>query len=189
MITLDIERVQWSWQDVMHRSPLWRAALIRHALKEQTVDAGTPQRNPGVIALRFVELVVRYAITLAITWGAVEASLPAELRFGASGLLLFVIFLGIPSILISFIYGLASRHTGIAFRGRLAGLLLLPLWFLLALPPLLPVYAIGQLVFALCMMRTPLMGPPRLRRQARAALSATARRAHALASRIGRVAP
>ncbi|MGW9070927.1 hypothetical protein ACWGQT_15985 [Streptomyces yangpuensis] len=126
---------------------------------------------------------------MAITWEAVEASLPAELRFGASGLLLFVIFLGIPSILISFIYGLASRHTGIAFRGRLAGLLFLPLWFLLALPPLLPVYAMGQLVFALGMMRTPLMGPPRLRRQARAALAAAARRAQALASRIGRVAP
>lgn len=43
----------------------------------------------------------------------------------------FFSVIGIPTILISFLYGLKSPRTGAAFRAPLAGLLLLPIWFLL----------------------------------------------------------
>ncbi|MGW1412341.1 hypothetical protein [Streptomyces sp. NPDC002403] len=153
------------------------------------MDASTPWRNLGVIGLRLIDLVVRYAITFAITWAAVVALLAAEFRGIANdGPGLFML-IGIPSILISFIYGLASTRTGMAFRGRLGGLLLLPLWFLLFFPPILLIPVMGQFFFALCVMRTPLLGPSQLRRQGRAAPAAAARLTQGLASRIGRAAP
>ncbi|MEU4131467.1 hypothetical protein [Streptomyces wuyuanensis] len=135
------------------------------------MDASTPWRNLGVIGLRFVDLVVRYAVIFAITWEAVESQWG---EMSATDWLAFAVPIGIPSVLISFVYGLTSARTGAAFRGRLAGLLLLPLWFLLFFfPPIFFIPAMGQLFFALCVMRTPLLGPSQLRRQARAALAAT----------------
>lgn len=134
------------------------------------MDASTPWRNLGVIGLRFVDLVVRYTVTFAITWEAVESQ-SGEMR--ATDWLAFAVLIGIPSVLISFVYGLTSPRTGAAFRGRLAGLLLLPLWLLLFFPPIFLIPAMGQLFFALCVMRAPLLGPSRLRRQARAACAAT----------------
>lgn len=95
----------------------------------QVVDESTPWWNLGVIGLRFVDLVLRYAITFVVTLAAVEASLPADMRSMEDWPGLFVL-IGVPSILISFAYGLASTRAGAAFRGRLAGLLFLPLWFL-----------------------------------------------------------
>ncbi|WP_405786921.1 hypothetical protein OG753_02635 [Streptomyces sp. NBC_00029] len=153
------------------------------------MNEGTPWRNLGVIGLRLVDLVVRYALVFTITLAAVSASLPAEFRFAAHDGLLFVMYIGIPSIVISFVYGLANSRTGMAFRGPLALLLLLPLWFLLFFPPILIIPAMGQLLFALGVMRAPLLGPSQLRRQGRAALAAAARLAQVLASRIGRAAP
>ncbi|MFE7621717.1 hypothetical protein [Streptomyces sp. NPDC057496] len=153
------------------------------------MDASTPWRNLGVIGLRLVDLVVRYAITFVITWAAVVASLAEEFRGIANDGLVLFMFIGIPSILISFIYGLASTRTGMAFRGRLGGLLLPPLWLLLPFPPILLIPVMGQLFFALCVMRTPLLGPSQLRRQGRAALAAAARLIRGLASRIGRPPP
>jgi hypothetical protein len=141
------------------------------------LDPSTPWRNLGVIGLRFVDLVVRYAVTFAITWGAL-ASQSGGMR--ATDWLALAVPIGIPSVLISFVYGLTSTRTGAAFRGRLAGLLLLPLWFLLFFPPIFLIPAMGQLFFALCVMRTPLLGPSRLRRRARAALVA----APALSARL-----
>lgn len=140
---------------------------------EQVVDASTPWRNLGVIGLRLVDLAVRYAITFAITWGAVEASLSEDMRI--TDWMAFAVIIGIPSILISFVYGLTSTRTGIPFRGRLAGLLLLPVSLLLFFPPLLPLPAMGQLFFAFCVMRTPFLGPSQLRRQGRVVLAALAR--------------
>ncbi|MGA5194109.1 hypothetical protein [Streptomyces exfoliatus] len=153
------------------------------------MDASAPWRNLGTIGLRLVDLVVRYAVTFAITWAAVEASLPAEFRGTANDWQGLFMFIGIPSILISFVYGLAGTRTGMAFRGRLGGLLLLPLWFLLFFPPILLIPVVGQFFFALCVMRTPLLGPSHLRRQGRAALAAAARLNQRLASHIGRAAP
>ncbi|MEU3303109.1 hypothetical protein ABZ729_25345 [Streptomyces sp. NPDC006678] len=137
------------------------------------MDASTPWRNLGVIGLRLVDLAVRYAITFAITWGAVEASLSEDMRI--TDWMAFAVIIGIPSILISFVYGLTSTRTGIPFRGRLAGLLLLPVSLLLFFPPILPFPAMGQLIFAFCVMRTPFLGPSQLRRQGRVVLAALAR--------------
>ncbi|MFJ6948786.1 hypothetical protein ACISU4_29805 [Streptomyces wuyuanensis] len=134
------------------------------------MDASTPWRNLGVIGLRFVDLVVRYAATFVITWKVLESQLGG---MRATDWLGFAVPIGIPSVLLSFVYGLTSTRTGAAFRGRLAGLLLLPLWFLLFFPPIFFVPVMGQLFFALCVMRTPLLGPSQLRRRARAALAAT----------------
>ncbi|WP_327123419.1 hypothetical protein [Streptomyces sp. NBC_01727] len=137
------------------------------------MDESTPWRNLGGIGLRFIDLVVRYAITFVVTLAALEAPLPADMRSVKDWPGLFVL-IGVPSILISFAYGLASTRTGAAFRGRLAGLLFLPLWFLPFLGmPLIPV--MGQLFFGLCVMRVPLLGPSQLRRQGRVALTAAVR--------------
>ncbi|MFJ6631227.1 hypothetical protein ACIQMR_07435 [Streptomyces sp. NPDC091376] len=44
------------------------------------MNESTPWRNLGVIGLRLVDLAVRYAVTFAITWAAVDASLPADVQ-------------------------------------------------------------------------------------------------------------
>ncbi|MET9430816.1 hypothetical protein [Streptomyces sp. NPDC003036] len=137
------------------------------------MDASTPWRNLGVIGLRFVDLVVRYALVFALTLWAMEASLPGEpgiLQDWAS----FALVIGAPSLLISFVYGLANTRTGMAFRGPLVGLLMLPLWFLFFFPPLLLFPATGHVVFALWVMRAPLLGPSQLRRHGRVALAVVA---------------
>ncbi|MFJ5546868.1 hypothetical protein [Streptomyces sp. NPDC093225] len=141
------------------------------------MEEGTPWRNLGVIGLRLVDLAARYALVFALTWAAVAGSLPDGISLGedARDWLGFFTLIGVPSVLISFLYGLANTRTGAAFRGPLAALLLLPLWFLLFFPPILLIPVIGQLVFALCVVRAPFLGPSRLRRRARAALAAVAR--------------
>ncbi|MGW7364017.1 hypothetical protein ACWGI8_11435 [Streptomyces sp. NPDC054841] len=127
----------------------------------------------GVIGLRLVDLAVRYAVTFAVTWAAVDASLPAD-AVETEGWLAFFPVIGIPSILISFVYGLGNSRTGAAFRGPLAGLLLLPIWFLLFgnFPEMLSIPVAGQVLFALCVMRAPFLSPSQLRRRARAAFDA-----------------
>ncbi|MFJ3520819.1 hypothetical protein [Streptomyces sp. NPDC090131] len=70
--------------------------------------------------------------------------LRSEFRFAAHDGLFFVMCIGIPSIVISFVHGLASTRTGMAFRGPLAVLLLLPLCFLLFFPPILIIPAMGS---------------------------------------------
>ncbi|MGW8950647.1 hypothetical protein [Streptomyces sp. NPDC055709] len=86
----------------------------------------------------------------------------------------FFSVIGIPTILISFLYGLKSPRAGAALRVRLAGLLLLPIWFLLfgGFPQILFIPVAGQVFFALRVMRTPFPGPPQLRQRARAAFEA-----------------
>ncbi|MBT2439676.1 hypothetical protein J7E93_05980 [Streptomyces sp. ISL-36] len=130
------------------------------------MDEGEPWRNLGRVGLRLVDLVVRYCLTFAITWAAMDAALPAEARSSETALDFFP-FVGIPSILMSFVYGLASTRTGMAFRLPLAGLLLLPTWFLLFghFLEVLIIPVLGQLFFALCVMRAPMLGPSRLRRR------------------------
>ncbi|MFE7323760.1 hypothetical protein ACFU8W_02045 [Streptomyces sp. NPDC057565] len=116
---------------------------------------------------------MRYALTFALTWAAVAAALPADAHVPDTGLDFFP-FIGIPSILMSFVYGLANTRTGMAFRLPLAGLLLLPTWFLLFgnFVEMLVIPVMGQLVFALCVMRAPLLAPSRLRRRTLAVLAA-----------------
>ncbi|MEU7281761.1 hypothetical protein AB0A69_23740 [Streptomyces sp. NPDC045431] len=152
------------------------------------MDESTPWWNLGVIGLRLVDLVVRYALVFALTLWATDASLPGDpgiLRGWPS----FALVIGAPSLLISFVYGLANTRTGMAFRGPLVGLLMLPLWFLLFFPPLLLFPAAGQVVFALWVMRAPLLGPSQLRRHGRAALTVVAGLPQALSRYIRRAAP
>ncbi|MFF8381550.1 hypothetical protein ACF07V_36215 [Streptomyces sp. NPDC015661] len=152
------------------------------------MDPDTPWRNLGVIGLRIVDLVVRYAITFAITWAAVSESLSPDFRLTAYDFQNLFETIGIPSLLISVIYGLASKRSGLAFRGPLSLLLLLPLWYLVFFPPLLPIAIMGQFFFALCAMRT-LRGPSQLRRLTHRALTAAARLAQTQASRNRRLRP
>jgi hypothetical protein len=69
---------------------------------------------------------------------------------------------GIPSLLIILLFGLLNERKGAAFRIRLAGLLLLPAWFLLFqnFVALLFVPLLAQIVFALCLMPVPLVRFP-----------------------------
>ncbi|MFF7778205.1 hypothetical protein ACFZCG_27800 [Streptomyces tanashiensis] len=152
------------------------------------MDPDTPWRNLGVIGLRLVDLVVRYIITFAITWAAASESMSPDFRLTAYDFQNLFITIGIPSLLISVIYGLASKRTGMAFRGPLSLLLLLPLWYLVFFLPLLPIAIMGQLFFALCVMRT-LRGPSQLRRLARTALAAAARLPRSWVFRNRRAAP
>ncbi|MFD3655644.1 hypothetical protein [Streptomyces sp. NPDC058620] len=139
------------------------------------MDEGTPWRNLGTIGLRLLDLTVRYCLTFAITWAVATAALPADTDVPGTGLELFP-FIGVPSILISSVYAVASTRTGMAFRLPLAGLLLLPTWLLLFqnFMALLVIPVLGQLLFALCVMRAPMPGPSRLRRRAAVALAALA---------------
>ncbi|MFE9868346.1 hypothetical protein ACFYPZ_37660 [Streptomyces sp. NPDC005506] len=68
----------------------------------------------------------------------------------------------IPSLLIILLFGLLNERKGAAFRFRLAGLLLLPTWFLLFqdFVALLFVPVLAQVVFALCLMPVPLVRFP-----------------------------
>jgi hypothetical protein len=153
------------------------------------VDANTPWRNLGIIGLRLVDLAGRYVLTYTVTWAAVDASLPAD-DF-SEGRLVFFPLIGIPSLLVSSYYALLNHRTGAAFRLPLAGLLVLPTWFLLFqnFSEMLFIPVMGQLFFALCVMRVPLLGPSRLRRRARTALVAAPVLAGRLASRVRRTAP
>lgn len=150
------------------------------------MDARTPLRNLGGTGLRLVELAVRYTVIFVVTWVTVDVSLSVEFLDEWSGLFLLM---WVPSIVISFVYGQVNTRTGVAFRAPLAGLLMLPLWFLLPFPPALPHVVTGQLLFALCVIRAPMVGPSHLRPRERAALAAAARLAHRLASRVRRTAP
>ncbi|MEU8832738.1 hypothetical protein [Streptomyces sp900116325] len=69
---------------------------------------------------------------------------------------------GSPSLLIILLFGLLNERKGVAFRIRLAGLLLLPAWFLLFqnFVALLFVPLLAQIVFALCLMPVPLVRFP-----------------------------
>ncbi|MFD4659831.1 hypothetical protein ACFWP2_29860 [Kitasatospora sp. NPDC058444] len=131
------------------------------------MDPSTPWRNLGFIGLRLADLVIRYAATLAVTEALLAGAMAGTAAMTARDMLGIAAFVGLPSVVICFLFSLFSTRTGAAFRGPLAGLLLLPLWFLLFFPPLLPVLLLGQLLFALCVVRAPLLGPPRIRPLAR----------------------
>ncbi|MFF3055829.1 hypothetical protein [Streptomyces sp. NPDC057909] len=72
------------------------------------------------------------------------------------------LIVGIPSLLMILLFGLLNERKGAAFRIRLAGLLLLPTWFLLFqnFVALLFVPVLAQVVFALCLMPVPLVRFP-----------------------------
>ncbi|MFE0629877.1 hypothetical protein ACFW3D_23285 [Streptomyces sp. NPDC058864] len=131
------------------------------------MDPDTPWRNLGFVGLRLGDLVLRYAVTYALTWVAVDRSLPAD---ASTGLWLACIpLIAIPSLLISAYYALLNPRTSLEFRLPLAGLLLLPTWFLLFqnYGEMLLIPASGQVAFALCVMRVPLLGPARRWRRER----------------------
>ncbi|MEV7545240.1 hypothetical protein [Streptomyces sp. NPDC089915] len=139
------------------------------------MEEDAPWKNLGTIGLRLVDLTLRYTATAALAWVLTNATLPEE--FDILGELPYHLMItGIPSVLISFVYGLASGRTGMDFRAPLALLLLLPLWWTIGFPPLVYVLAVGQVAFALGVMRAPFKGPSRLRRFGRAALARCARR-------------
>ncbi|MEU8433397.1 hypothetical protein AB0F18_10840 [Streptomyces sp. NPDC029216] len=142
------------------------------------MEENAPWKNLGTIGLRLVDLVIRYAVTFTITWSAASASVSFSLM---SGLPAALLVFGAPSVLLSFVYGLASPRTGMEFRGRLAGLLFLPVCWLIFFFPILPILVMGQSVFALVVMRVPFVGPSRLRRSARTALAWLHRRGAASA--------
>ncbi|WP_326573051.1 hypothetical protein OG539_23995 [Actinacidiphila glaucinigra] len=104
---------------------------------------------------------MRYAVTYALTWVAVDLALPADVHteLWAPSIPL----IAIPSLLISAYYALLNPRTSLEFRLPLAFLLLLPTWFLLFqnFAEMLLIPVTGQLVFALCVMRVPLLGPAR----------------------------
>lgn len=136
------------------------------------MDASKPWRNLGVIGLRLVDLAARYVLTYTLTWAAVDWSLPPD-DF-TDGWLVFFPAIGIPSLLISAYYSLLNPRTGAAFRLPLAGLLVLPTWFLLFqnFSEMLVIPVMGQLIFALCVVQAPLLGPSQRWRQVRKALVA-----------------
>lgn len=72
------------------------------------------------------------------------------------------LIVGVPSLLMILLFGLLNERKGAAFRIRLAGLLLLPTWFLLFqnFVALLFVPVLAQVVFALCLMPVPLVRFP-----------------------------
>ncbi|MFD9440162.1 hypothetical protein ACFWBR_26495 [Streptomyces sp. NPDC060006] len=72
------------------------------------------------------------------------------------------LMVGIPSLLVILLFGLLNERKGAAFRIRLAGLLLLPAWFLLFQnsAALLFVPVLAQVTFALCLMPVPLVRFP-----------------------------
>ncbi|MEU5296720.1 hypothetical protein [Streptomyces umbrinus] len=72
------------------------------------------------------------------------------------------LMVGIPSLLVILLFGLLNKRKGAAFRIRLAGLLLLPTWFLLFqnFVALLFVPVLTQVAFALCLMPVPLVRFP-----------------------------
>ncbi|MFI1210330.1 hypothetical protein ACH4UV_22295 [Streptomyces sp. NPDC020802] len=72
------------------------------------------------------------------------------------------LMVGIPSLLVILLFGLLNERKGAAFRIRLAGLLLLPTWFLLFQnsAALLFVPVLAQVAFALCLMPVPLVRFP-----------------------------
>ncbi|WP_329116504.1 hypothetical protein [Streptomyces sp. NBC_01465] len=139
------------------------------------MDENTRRPKPWIVGLRLVDLTVRYAVTFFLTLVATASAVPDE-GLQNDDWLYFALFLGIPSLLISAVYGLANTQSGSAFRLPLAGLLLLPTWFLLFVtyPETLVVPVLGQLLFALCVMRAPLLrsGPSRVQRGVTLALAA-----------------
>lgn len=139
------------------------------------MDESTPWKNLGTIGLRFIDLVVRYA-----TLYAIPLALGDKLLWHAGEPWLLLLVVGVPSVLISFVYGLVSALPEGEFRARLTGWLLLPLLPLLPLllfvPALFPPLLAAQALFALRVMRFPFLGPSRLRRLARAAVARLAGR-------------
>ncbi|MFF4366349.1 hypothetical protein [Streptomyces sp. NPDC001594] len=134
------------------------------------MDESTPWKNLGIIGLRFIDLVVRYAIIYAI-----PLALGDKLLWHTSEPWRLLLVVGVPSVLISFVYGLVSALPEGEFRARLTGWLLLPLLPLLPLflfvPVLFPPLLVAQALFALRVMRFPFLGPSQLRRLAKAAVT------------------
>ncbi|MFF7990590.1 hypothetical protein ACFZDG_12480 [Kitasatospora xanthocidica] len=116
---------------------------------------------------------IRYAVVSAVTWVLALESMPFVSEVTADDVLGPMAVSGIPSLVISVGYSLCRTRTGSRFRGPLAALLVLPLWFVLFVPPMLPFALAGQLVFALGVIRAPLLGPPSLRPLARRLCRAT----------------
>ncbi|MFF7214397.1 hypothetical protein ACFZAU_28310 [Streptomyces sp. NPDC008238] len=130
------------------------------------MDTDTPWRNLRFVGLRLGDLILRYAVTYALTWVAVDLRLPGE---GESLWAPCIPLIAIPSLLISAYYALLNPRTSLQFRLPLAVLLLLPTWFLLFqnFEEQLVIPVSGQLAFALCVMRVPLLGPARRWRRER----------------------
>ncbi|WP_137989286.1 hypothetical protein [Streptomyces vilmorinianum] len=135
----------------------------------------SPWRGFGVILLRLVDVAARYLLTYATAWLAIGLTAPPEPRAWhvsdelqsrtevvrehlETGLQL-AWWIAAPSVLIIWVFALAGERTGMAFRGRLAGLLLLPLWFLMfgVAGEMYELLFLGQAGFALLLMRVPLI--------------------------------
>ncbi|MFF2192626.1 hypothetical protein [Streptomyces sp. NPDC058157] len=134
------------------------------------MDESTPWKNLGIIGLRFVDLVVRYATIYVI-----PPALGTALLWHSGEPWRLLLVVGVPSVLISFVYGLTSTLSEGEFRARLTGLLLLPLLPLLPVflfvPLIFPPLLAAQAIFALWAMRAPFLGPSQLRRLVRAAVA------------------
>ncbi|MEU9864970.1 hypothetical protein AB0D99_29265 [Streptomyces sp. NPDC047971] len=140
-----------------------------------TTDA--PYLNFGAVLLRLLDVAVRYLATYAAVWLAIGLtwSPPAHdwpglgpfdgrprteiVRSQLETGLELSYMIAAPSILIIWLFALASERTGMAFRWRLAALLLLPLWFLMfgVAGDMYGLLLLGQVGFALVLMRVPLI--------------------------------
>ncbi|MFI8965636.1 hypothetical protein ACIGO8_26395 [Streptomyces sp. NPDC053493] len=135
----------------------------------------SPWRGLGAVGLRLADVAARYVLAYLAAWLAVGLTTPRVTdswqdpsEFPSRGALVLehlgfaldmVWVIAVPSVLISWLCALFGERTGTAFRARLAGLLLLPLWFLLfaSTAHMLLFLALGHLVFALVVMPVPLM--------------------------------
>ncbi|MFD0368294.1 hypothetical protein [Streptomyces sp. NPDC059071] len=135
----------------------------------------SPWRGLGAVGLRLADVAGRYLLTYLAAFLAVGLTEPRvtdswhepsafpsraevvleSLRLGVD----LVWIIPVPSLLIVWLFALFSERTGLAFRGRLAGLLMAPLWFLFLTfaGSLLLFLVLAHLVFALLLMRAPLM--------------------------------
>ncbi|MEV0090232.1 hypothetical protein [Streptomyces sp. NPDC050738] len=145
----------------------------------------TPWRRLGRVGVCLADAIGRYLLTWIAAWFVyaltaprqhdLESYLPrtrtrsywedtAHYLWGDDSIVGVGLLVAAPSLLIILLFGLLNKRKGMEFRMRLAGLLLLPTWFLLFqnFAALLFIPALTQIAFALCLMPVPLVRFPAL---------------------------
>ncbi|MDT9690317.1 hypothetical protein Q5762_18625 [Streptomyces sp. P9(2023)] len=119
-----------------------------------------PWARLGALGLLPADVTARYLLTYAAAFGALALFLdePGYESYWTTGLK-GAPSIAVPSVVILWIFGLASRRTGVMFRWQLAWLLLLPLWPLLfaSTPVPLLTLRVSQTLFAAALTRAPLV--------------------------------
>ncbi|MEU3788673.1 hypothetical protein [Streptomyces fructofermentans] len=140
----------------------------------------SPWRRLGRVGLCIADAVGRYLLVWVAAWLVHALTAPRRHELASylprthsywedtvhylwdGSIALVGLMVGIPSLLIVLSFGLLNKRKGADFRIRLAGLLLLPAWFLLFqnFVELLVVPVLAQVTFALCLMPVPLVRFP-----------------------------